>query len=496
MADEIINFDIPQQRTTSIKVIGVGGGGSNAVNHMYELGIKDVDFVVCNTDMQDLQKSSIPTKVQIGNGLTAGRGAGSNPEVGQNAAKESTAEIEKLLSDDTQMTFITAGMGGGTGTGAAPVIAEISKSLGILTVGIVTVPFAFEGKTRYNYALKGVESLREHVDSMLIINNETLREKYGNLKITDAFAKADDVLTIAAKGIAEIITVNGIINVDFEDVKTVMKDSGVSIMSSGTSSGENRAIEAIQETLDSPLLNKADIRGAKDILLNFTSGENEITMDEITIVTNHIIEKAERDVNIIWGYVKNESLHDEICVTLIATGFEMKHLPDFKQPTPIKVNELREDETPPENSDKKMVGTLSSDEHDGDAVQTQINWGSFENASTNNKPKKKIRLINEDSPFNGTNNHTQDDDKNPIQSFEYEKVRKMDDITEFENQPAYIRKQQEQEHKKHTTHPFEENSEHNTHNEKKNEPSRFSIDENEDGIYLSNNNKYLDYNAD
>jgi cell division protein FtsZ len=385
MADEIMNFDIPQQKAATIKVIGVGGGGSNAVNHMYELGIKDVDFVICNTDMQDLQRSPIPTKVQIGNGLTGGRGAGSNPEVGHNSAKESTAEIEKLLSDDTQMVFITAGMGGGTGTGAAPVIAEIAKNLGILTVGIVTIPFAFEGKTRYQYAIKGVEALREHVDSMLIINNETLREKYGNLKITEAFAQADDVLTIAAKGIAEIITVNGVVNVDFEDVKTVMKNSGVSIMSSGNASGENRAIQAIEETLDSPLLNKADIRGAKDILLNFTSGTNEITMDEISIVTNHIIEKAERDVNIIWGYVKNESLEDEICVTLIATGFEMEHLPDFTQKVPIKVNELkREDE---ETSEKKIVGTLTKEE--SDAVQTEINWDS---ASGN--PEKKFRLIN------------------------------------------------------------------------------------------------------
>ncbi|MDA3883902.1 MAG: cell division protein FtsZ [Bacteroidales bacterium] len=480
MADEIMNFDIPQQKAATIKVIGVGGGGSNAVNHMYELGIKDVDFVICNTDMQDLQRSPIPTKVQIGNGLTGGRGAGSNPEVGHNSAKESTAEIEKLLSDDTQMVFITAGMGGGTGTGAAPVIAEIAKNLGILTVGIVTIPFAFEGKTRYQYAIKGVEALREHVDSMLIINNETLREKYGNLKITEAFAQADDVLTIAAKGIAEIITVNGVVNVDFEDVKTVMKNSGVSIMSSGNASGENRAIQAIEETLDSPLLNKADIRGAKDILLNFTSGTNEITMDEISIVTNHIIEKAERDVNIIWGYVKNESLEDEICVTLIATGFEMEHLPDFTQKVPIKVNELkREDE---ETSEKKIVGTLTKEE--SDAVQTEINWDS---ASGN--PEKKFRLINQDSPFNGMQQEDENETEVDI-SFEYEKVRKMDDITEFENQPAFQRKK----NKKQDVHENKESEDDST--KKKNEPSRFSIDEDSEGFHLSNNNKYLDYNVD
>ncbi|HPY81912.1 MAG: cell division protein FtsZ [Bacteroidales bacterium] len=482
MSDELMNFDLPQRKAASIKVIGVGGGGSNAVNHMYQLGIKDVDFIVCNTDVQDLQKSPVPVKVQIGDGLTGGRGAGSNPEVGENAAKESTAELEKLLSDDTQMVFITAGMGGGTGTGAAPVIADISKNLGVLTVGIVTIPFEFEGRKRYEYALRGIEALSQNVDSMLIINNETLREKFGNLKITEAFAKADDVLTIAAKGIAEIITVNGVINVDFEDVRTVMKDSGVSIMASGSASGENRAFEAIEETLDSPLLNKADIRGAKNILLNFTSGKNEITMDEITIVTNYIIQKAERDVNIIWGYVKNEELDDEIGVTLIATGFEMNSMPEFKAKAPITINELGK-KSSNQIVENKIVSTLAVDEPR--PLQTEINWE--QNSPIQAVPQQKIRLMNDDSMFKGKLHDEPQSDQTTV-AFDYEKVRKMDDITQFEKEPAYLRK-------KRANNP-QNDEEEVSENPDYSKPSRFSIDENAEGIYLSDNNKYLDHNAD
>jgi len=497
-----MKFDMPQERAASIKVIGVGGGGSNAVNHMYEQGIKDVDFIVCNTDMQDLRKSPIPTKVQLGDDLTGGRGAGSNPEVGENAAKESTAEIDKILGEDTQMVFITAGMGGGTGTGAAPIIADMAKAKGILTVGIVTIPFAFEGKTRYQYAIRGIEALSQNVDSMLIINNETLREKYGNLKITEAFAKADDILTIAAKGIAEIITVNGIINVDFEDVRTVMQDSGVSIMASASAEGENRALQAIEETLDSPLLNKADIRGAKNILLNFTSGTNEITMDEISVVTNYIIQKAERDVNIIWGYVNDDSLEDQIQVTLIATGFEMNNLPDFKQNETVKVNELGSNQNPvqqaptqqeqpqqaptqnPHNTDsQKTVINMSEEAPDG--VQTEINWDDYNQAS---RPKDEIRLINEDSPFNGK----QKPEAAPTQTsegFNYERVRRMDDITQFENQPAYLRKNKDNA-------AFSSPIANQSVQEDRNAPSKFSIDDDTEGIHLSDNNKYVSHRPD
>lgn len=483
MAEDLMNFDLPQRKAASIKVIGVGGGGSNAVNHMYQQGIKDVEFVVCNTDLQDLQKSPIPTKIQLGDDLTGGRGAGSNPEVGERAAKESMAQIHTLLEDDTQMVFITAGMGGGTGTGAAPIIAEIAKEMGILTVGIVTIPFSFEGKMRYQHAIRGIEALSQNVDSMLIINNETLREKYGNLKITEAFSKADDILTTAAKGIAEIITVNGIVNVDFEDVRTVMHDSGVSIMSSGTSSGENRAYEAIEEALDSPLLNKADIRGAKNILLNFTSGENEVTMDEISIVTHYIIQKAERDVNIIFGIVKDNSLQDELSVTLIATGFEIENIPDFKQTVPKKVNELGSIQS----SAGTKVHTIQFNDDPGKAQQTAINWDSVQ--QSNEQVPDKIRLINPNSQFNGETSICDEPEK-PTVAFDYEQVRKMGDITSLEKMTALQRKevikQQSLQQEKH----IQQNQESND------APSRITLDESSKGIVLNDKNRYLNHNVD
>lgn len=483
MAEDLMNFDLPQRKAASIKVIGVGGGGSNAVNHMYQQGIKDVEFVVCNTDLQDLQKSPIPTKIQLGDDLTGGRGAGSNPEVGERAAKESMAQIHTLLEDDTQMVFITAGMGGGTGTGAAPIIAEIAKEMGILTVGIVTIPFSFEGKMRYQHAIRGIEALSQNVDSMLIINNETLREKYGNLKITEAFSKADDILTTAAKGIAEIITVNGIVNVDFEDVRTVMHDSGVSIMSSGTSTGENRAYEAIEEALDSPLLNKADIRGAKNILLNFTSGENEVTMDEISIVTHYIIQKAERDVNIIFGIVKDNSLQDELSVTLIATGFEIENIPDFKQTVPKKVNELGSIQS----SAETKVHTIQFNDDPGKAQQTAINWDSVQ--QSNEQVPDKIRLINPNSQFNGETSICDEPEK-PTVAFDYEQVRKMGDITSLEKMTALQRKevikQQSLQQEKH----IQQNQESND------APSRITLDESSKGIVLNDKNRYLNHNVD
>lgn len=483
MAEDLMKFDLPQRRATSIKVIGVGGGGSNAVNHMYQQGIKDVDFIVCNTDLQDLQKSPIPTKIQLGDDLTGGRGAGSNPEVGERAAKESMAQIHALLDDDTQMVFITAGMGGGTGTGAAPIIAEIAKEMGILTVGIVTIPFSFEGKMRYQHAIRGIEALSQNVDSMLIINNETLREKYGNLKITEAFSKADDILTTAAKGIAEIITVNGIVNVDFEDVRTVMHDSGVSIMSSGTSSGENRAYEAIEEALDSPLLNKADIRGAKNILLNFTSGENEVTMDEISIVTHYIIQKAERDVNIIFGIVKDVSMQDEISVTLIATGFEIENIPDFKQTVPKKVNELGALQA---NQEAKVHTVQIVDDTSQKAQQTAINWDSVQ--QSHEQANEKIRLINPNSPFNGeTSLH--DEPEQPTIAFDYEQVRKMNDISSLEKMTALQRKEvlkQQASGQEHIQ----------TIQDSNDAPTRFTIDESTKGVVINDKNRYMNHNVD
>ena len=317
-----MNFDLEKEEKSIIKVFGVGGGGSNAVNHMYKQGIKGVDFFICNTDEQSLEMSPVPNKIQLGLNLTAGRGAGSLAEVGKNAALENIDEIREILEKDTKMLFITAGMGGGTGTGAAPIIARIAKELGILTVAIVTYPFGFEGRKRSNQADGGLEELRDAVDTCVIICNDKLREIYGNLSLSDAFSKADDILTEASKGIAEIITRTGYINVDFEDVRTVMTNSGVAIMGSSLASGENRAIKAAQEALESPLLNDNNIEGANYILLNITSGNSEVMMDEISQITDYIQDEAGLSADIIWGTGIDEELGDSISITLIATGFE------------------------------------------------------------------------------------------------------------------------------------------------------------------------------
>lgn len=316
-----MKFDLPKDQSSIIKVIGVGGGGSNAVNHMYNQGITGVDFVICNTDQQALDQSPIPNKIQLGSTLTEGRGAGSNPEVGKNAAIENVDELKEIFAKNTQMVFITAGMGGGTGTGAAPIIAKTAKEMGILTVGIVTIPFTFEGRRRKTQADEGLEELRANVDTLLVICNDKLREMHGNLKISEAFSKADDILTIAAKGIAEIITVAGYINVDFEDVKTVMKDGGTAIMGSALAEGENRATKAVSQALASPLLNDNDITGARYILLNITSGEEEVSMDEVDEITEYIQAESGNSADIIWGNGHDESLGDKVGVTIIATGF-------------------------------------------------------------------------------------------------------------------------------------------------------------------------------
>ena len=325
-----MEFDLPKEHSSIIKVIGVGGGGSNAVNHMYNQGIKGVDFVVCNTDHQALDMSPVPLKIQLGASLTEGRGAGAIPEIGKNAAIENIDDVKSILAN-TKMVFITAGMGGGTGTGAAPVIARVAREMDILTVGIVTVPFAFEGKKRKQQAEEGLEELRKSVDTLLIINNDRLREMYGNLSLGNAFAQADNVLAIAAKGIAEVISVTGLINVDFNDVSTVMKNSGVAIMGSATAEGEERAIEAVKNSLSSPLLNDNDIKGAKYVLLNITYGTKEILMDEIGIITDYIQDEAGSTADVIWGHGFDESLGDAINLTLIATGFNSSPLTGFEK---------------------------------------------------------------------------------------------------------------------------------------------------------------------
>ncbi len=327
-----MQFELPQEENSIIKVIGVGGGGSNAVNHMYRLGIKGVDFIVCNTDKQALEKSPVPNKIQLGNTLTKGLGAGSIPDVGRNSALESLDEIKSYLGDNTQMVFITAGLGGGTGTGAAPVIASIAKELGILTVGIVTIPFTFEGKKRRQQAELGLEEMKKYVDTLLVIGNDKLREIYGNLKMSEAFEHADDVLTGAAKSIAEIISLHMHINVDFNDVKTVMQDSGVAIMGSAVASGERRAIKAVEQALNSPLLNDNDISGARHVLLNIMSGSDDIDMDEFGEITDYIQEAAGGTAELITGYGTDASLGDNVSVTIIATGFKSKQTTGFEAP--------------------------------------------------------------------------------------------------------------------------------------------------------------------
>jgi len=317
-----ISFDLPKNQSNVIKVIGVGGGGSNAVNHMYSQGIHGVDFVICNTDKQALDSSPIPTKIQLGVSLTEGLGAGANPEVGAKAAEESIEEIRAMLETNSKMVFITVGMGGGTGTGAAPVIARIARELDLLTIGIVTIPFGFEGRMRNEQAQKGIDKLRQYVDSMVVINNNKLREVYGNLGFKAGFSKADEVLSTASRGIAEVITHHYTQNIDLKDAKTVLSNSGTAIMGSATASGKNRSEEAISKALDSPLLNDNKITGAKNVLLLIVSGKEEITIDEIGEINDFIQAEAKSDVNIIMGVGEDESLGEAISVTIVATGFD------------------------------------------------------------------------------------------------------------------------------------------------------------------------------
>src|SRR5690554_4791262 len=333
-----MNFDLPKDQSSIIKVIGVGGGGSNAVNHMFQLGIKGVDFIVCNTDSQALDISPVPVKVQLGQSLTEGRGAGSIPAVGKNAAIENIDEIQEILAKQTTMVFVTAGMGGGTGTGAAPVIAKAAKDMGILTVGIVTIPFTFEGRKRMKQAEEGLREMRAAVDTLLVIRNDKLREIHGNLSLQTAFEQADNILATAAKGIAELISVTGAINVDMNDVNTVMKDSGVAIMGQAVAEGDDRAIKAARKALESPLLNDNDIEGAQYILLNITYGSNEVMMDEISDITDYIQHAAGSTADVIWGHGMDETLGEKLSVTIIATGFQSAPDTGFEIQTTVRMN--------------------------------------------------------------------------------------------------------------------------------------------------------------
>ncbi|AJR02277.1 cell division protein FtsZ [Siansivirga zeaxanthinifaciens] len=350
-----IAFDLPKNQSNVIKVIGVGGGGSNAINHMFQQGIKGVDFYICNTDAQALQNSGVPNKIQLGLNLTEGLGAGANPEVGEQSAVESFEDISTMLDSNTKMVFITAGMGGGTGTGAAPIIAKMAKDLDILTVGIVTMPFQFEGKMRIEQAQRGIENLRDVVDSLIVINNNKLREVYGNLGFKAGFSKADEVLSTAARGIAEVITHHYTQNIDLRDAKTVLSNSGTAIMGSALASGQNRAKEAITKALDSPLLNDNKITGAKNVLLLIVSGSHEITIDEIGEINDHIQSEAGHGANIIMGVGEDESLEESIAVTIIATGFNIEQQDEISNTETKKVVHTLSDAIEASNKEKEPV---------------------------------------------------------------------------------------------------------------------------------------------
>lgn len=378
-----MDFDLPKDKLPSIiKAIGVGGGGGNAVNHMYKKGIEGVDFIVCNTDLQALNLSPVPHKIQLGPSLTEGRGAGSKPEIGKNAAIENIEEIREFLSDDAKMVFITAGMGGGTGTGAAPVIAKVARELGILTVGIVTVPFAFEGRKRRMLAEEGLEQMRQNVDTLLVINNEKLREITSDLTISQAFAQADDILATAAKGIADVIEITGDINVDFNDVNTVMKDSGVAIMGSAAAEGENRAMVAVEKALESPLLNDNDINGAKHVLLYITYGNKEVMMEELTEVTDFVQEAAGMDAEMMYGHGYDETLGDQLNVTVIATGFSSSPITGFEKAPEKNVTVLEEV--------KEIKAPLNS------PTEKTNTWENAKEVKAETKIEEKIE---EDEPF-------------------------------------------------------------------------------------------------
>ena len=364
-----ITFDLPKNQSNVIKAIGIGGGGSNAINYMFNQGIKGVDFVICNTDAQALNNSGVPNKIQLGVNLTEGLGAGANPEVGSQSAIESTEDIKGMLNVNTKMVFITAGMGGGTGTGAAPVIAKMAREMDILTVGIVTTPFSFEGKSRNEQAQKGIENLREHVDSLIIINNNKLREVYGNLGFKAGFSKADEVLSTAAKGIAEVITHHYTQNIDLKDANTVLSNSGTAIMGAATASGDGRAQEAIRKALDSPLLNDNKITGAKNVLLLIVSGDQEITIDEIGDINDHIQEQAGFGANIIMGVGEDLNLGDSVSVTIIATGFNADQQNEIINIEPEKIiHSLEEDNLFNQKPLKNEISTEEIEEESEDKI--------------------------------------------------------------------------------------------------------------------------------
>ena len=483
MSDELMNFDLPVERSSIIKVLGIGGGGNNAVNHMYNEGITDVNFVVCNTDAQALAESRVPVKVQIGEDLTGGEGAGSKPEIGRRAAEENIDQVLKALGGNTRMVFITTGMGGGTGTGAAPVIARACKEAGLLTIAVVTIPFKSEGKIRIKNAVQGINDLKDHVDSLLVINNEKLREIYGDQTVSVAFAKADDVLTMAVKGIAEIITVAGYINVDFSDVETVMHDSGAAVMGTGSSSGQDRAIQAIEEAISSPLLNSNDIRGAKSILLNITTGtgDHELTMDELGEITDYIYDVASNDALIIRGLSKDENIGEEIYVTVIATGFEPNSVLEPYRSTPktekinletgqISTNEQEKKKEEPDTIKVKTKKPEIFDDYENE-IQKKLEF-DFVVKDEPDSPElqksggtlRKIKHMQNILKNEGLSNKTM-----------------KENIDEFEDVPAFIRKKIRIDSDK---------------RKDKSEVSKFTLSDDDDEPSLRDDNAYLNDNVD
>ncbi len=520
-----MDFEIPKEQPSIIKVIGVGGGGGNAVNHMYNQGIKGVDFIVCNTDLQALDVSPVPHKIQLGPSLTEGRGAGSLPEIGKNAAVENIEEIREYLGKEAKMVFVTAGMGGGTGTGAAPVIAQVAKELGILTVGIVTVPFNFEGRKRRIQAEEGLEAMRSNVDTLLVINNERLREITGNLSIGEAFSQADDIVATAARGIAEVIAVTGAINVDFNDVSTVMRDSGVAIMGSSAAEGENRALKAVEQALESPLLNDNDISGAEYVLLNITYGDQEVLMDEITEITDFIQDAAGSTADVIFGHAHDPSLGDQLSVTVIATGFASSPLTGFekapeKQVTTLndeRKNEIKaplnsptqqnpwsgakevEDKQDEPFLKKADEPTRSWNQQEEEQKEMQFDWNA--NATSEAKEEKEeekiTRFVLEDDAETAMDLDTNADSKEVLSPEEQQKrsqdrlsriqeytqkLKKADGIQEFESEPAYVRRNIQ----------LDESIP-----SKEDKTSRFSVSKDDDGnSSLNGNNSFLHDNVD
>jgi cell division protein FtsZ len=455
---------LDKKNSSIIKVVGVGGGGSNAVNHMYRQGIVGVDFAVCNTDNQALDISPVPFKIQLGPDLTEGRGAGSKPTIGKEACVESLEHIHSFITEGTKMLFVTAGMGGGTGTGAAPVIAKVAQEHDILTVGIVTMPFMFEGKKRLQQAMEGLEELKQNVDTLIVISNDKLRAMHGNLTMSQAFAEADNVLTTAARGIAEIITVPGYVNVDFEDVNTVMRGSGVAIMGTAIAEGKDRAHRAAEMALRSPLLEDSEIKGAENILLNIASGKNEITMDEVFDITTYIQAAAGEGANLIWGNSYDQTLNDEVIVTIIATGFERLGSQKLKEMTSVGINPIQKQtviETPatpahnpqPQPSapqpPKRVVLDL-----DGNTLNAAPKYdvytggNSFDlDLNTKNEPLRAKTVVYEDPYLKEEPKQTPQNNVPTPQERINQRLRDMSvrlsnpqTINELENQPAYMRR--------------------------------------------------------